>query len=70
MLIWNANFQIPNSGVQAAWVHAIVDANTVKFYSDPELKWLMFEREYDIPASSDPYDYLLSLEEFSQYSRV
>lgn len=70
MITWNANFQIPNSGVQAAWVYAIVDDNTVKFYSDSELKWLMFEREYDISGVDDPYEYLLSLEEFAQYTRM
>lgn len=70
MIAWNANFQIPNSGAQAAWVYAVVDGSAVKFYSDPEMNWPMFEREYDIPASSDPYEYLLSLEEFSQYARV
>lgn len=72
MLYWNANFQIPNSGVQAKDVYAIAtleDKLIVKFYADIEQKTFLFQREYNL-ISGDPYQYLLSLEEYSNYTRV
>lgn len=73
MLFWQANFQIPNSGVQSEQVYAIVEDNTtgivVNFYSDNTQQHLLFSKNY--PSTSlNPYDYLLSLEEFSNYVKV
>lgn len=72
MLYWRANFQIPNSGVQAAEVYAVAtndDKLIVKFYGDKDQKIFLFEKEF-ISTSSDPYEYLLSLEDFSNYVRL
>lgn len=74
MLYWHANFQIPNSGVQTADVYIVaeLDANSVKSfaYSDSELKHVIFNKEYFVTGISDPYDYLLSLDEYAQYTKI
>lgn len=71
MLYWNANFQIPNSGIQAAEVYAILgEDNYVNFYADKELMRFLFDKKYNFPTNIDPYDYLLSLEEFSNYTKM
>lgn len=72
MIKWEANFQIPNSGVQAREVYAEVesDNSTVNFYADKEKTLSLFVKNYTIPKSMDPYEYLLGLEEFSNYTRV
>ena len=72
MLYWKANFEIPNSGVQSAWVFVSIqeDRKTVDFYADQEKSTQLFTKTYDIPEEVDPYDYLLTLEEFSNYTKV
>lgn len=72
MLYWYANFQIPMSGTQSAEVFAIVkeDMSGVRFYSDKELDNLIFEKDFSIPTSLDPEDYLLTLEYFQNYKKV
>lgn len=72
MLYWKANFQIPNSGIQAADVYVVVtndDKLVAKFYGDETLQVFLFEKRYSVSVN-DPYDYLLSLDEFSNYVRV
>ena len=70
MLTWQANFQIPNSGVQAAMVYAFVEEeNIVRYYADQLKTTLLFEKQFTIPANSDPYAYLLTLEEFKLYKQ-
>lgn len=75
MLYWNANFQIPNSGVQAADVYAVAtkEDNTVlvSFYADPFLLNTLFSKEYEAPEDiEDLYSYLLTLDEFANYTRA
>lgn len=70
MLHWKANFQIPNSSVQAADVYAVVNDNVVNFYGDLDLTILLFSKEHSFDKRVDPYDYLLSLEEYSNYNKV
>lgn len=67
MLYWKANFQIPNSGSQSAEVFVLIDNDTVEFYSDSRSENLLFTKEYSFPEEIDPYDFLLSLEDFSNY---
>ena len=70
MLIWNSNFQIPNSGVQSDYVYAFVEQNNVvKFYADQFKNTYLFEKHYDIPQGVDPYDYLLILNDFTNYTK-
>lgn len=73
MLYWRANFQIPNSGAQAAEVFVKAEsADTVlsaKFYADRELKLHLFDKEYTYEGN-DPYTYLLSLPEYSNYEKM
>lgn len=70
MLYWNANFQIPNSGVQAADVYAVIEGNEVKFYGDKSLTILLFAKNYTFDGVQDPYNYLLGLEEFANYKKI
>ena len=70
MLYWNANFQIPNSGVQAANVYATVKDNVVNFYADIDQTILLFSKEYNFTGIANPYEYLLTLDEYSNYSKV
>lgn len=70
MLYWNANFQIPSSGVQCADVYVLVEENQIKYYSEKELRNNFMTETYNFPRSIDPYDHLLTLEKFSQYTRV
>jgi hypothetical protein len=72
MLRWEANFQIPNSGVQAKEVYAVVDKDrkTIKFYADRENLIHIFDKSYDIPTGVDSYGYLLSLDEFKEYEKI
>lgn len=70
MIYWKANFQIPESGVQAAEVFVIVEDNEAVFYGDRALTNLLFKKQYSAPKNVDPYEYLLTLEEFANYSRV
>lgn len=73
MLYWNAQFQIPNSGVQAAEVFVLAEkANDVvsaKFYMDKSLNTLLFEKQYEANGL-DAYEHLLSLDDFKQFTRV
>lgn len=73
MLYWQANFQIPNSGVQSAEVYVVAENTdegvTANFYSDSTRQNLLFTKYYP-KTTIDPYDYLLSLEEFSNYVRA
>jgi hypothetical protein len=73
MLYWNANFQIPNSGVQALDVYAVLSGDSegktiVDFYADQYGKNLLFTKEFYIPPNVSPYAYLLELEYFKNYS--
>ena len=75
MLYWNANFQIPNSGVQAAHVYAVAEQDdkniVVSFYSDELTQNLLFVKEFLMTETNeDIYDFLLGLEAFSEYSKV
>lgn len=71
MLYWYANFQIPNSGSQSAEVFVIVDdEKSVNYYADNELTTHLFSKEYTFPEHIDEYDFLLSLDEFSQYVKI
>lgn len=70
MLYWNANFQIPNSGVQCKDVYVVVEENLIKYYSEKELLNNFLTEEHNFPSNVDRYDYLLTLEKFSQYERV
>lgn len=75
MLYWNANFQIPNSGAQAADVYVVAseenDRIKATFYSDSILSNVLFIKEYDMPEDvEDFYSYLLSLDEYQNYTKV
>lgn len=71
MLYWQANFQIPNSGVQSAEVYVIVkNDEDVDFYADNNLSIFLFQKKYTFPTNIDRYDYLLSLDEFSEYRKI
>lgn len=76
MLYWKANFSIPNSGTQAAEVFVNVvseeDGGIVaEFYCDPELTHMLFNKKHTVPSSVTNYeDYLLTLEEYSTYTKI
>lgn len=75
MLYWKANFQIPNSGVQAAEVFAVAEQENdkviVNFYSDELNSNLLFQNEFEVDEKIDNLDdYLLELKEFSNYTKV
>lgn len=75
MLYWNANFQIPNSGVQAAEVYVIASEEDGKVkavhYSDNLLSNILFINEYNSTGDEqDLYSYLLTLDEFANYTRA
>lgn len=75
MLYWNANFQIPDSGVQAADVYVVAtkEDNSVlaSFYADPFLLNTLFSKAYEAPeGTEDLYSYLLTLDEFANYTRA
>lgn len=75
MLVWNANFQIPNSGVQSAFVflfaEKIDNKTNLSFYSDENRKNLMWEEELDFSGKvEDIYDYILTLEKYQQYKKA
>lgn len=72
MLVWEANFQIPNSGTQSRYVFLIADKSEettiLSFYSDEDGKNLLWSEEIDVPNSVvNVYDYLLSLEKYQSY---
>ena len=71
-LHWQANFQIPNSGTQARDVYVFIeeDGKTVKLYGNLEKDIFVSEKVYEFPDNVDPYDYLLSLDEFANYEKV
>lgn len=61
------------SGVQSAEVFAVVkeDLSGVNFYSDKDLHNFIFEKSFYIPNNStDPEEYLLTLDYFQSYTRV
>lgn len=75
MLHWNANFQIPNSGVQAADVYVVATEEDgvlkATSYSDVYLSNMIYVKEYDLPENvDDVYSYLLSLDEYQNYTKV
>lgn len=75
MLTWKANFQIPNSGVQAREVFAYADAPVegavlVKFYAEADQSVHLFDMSFEIGATEDVEAALSALEYFSEYSRV
>jgi hypothetical protein len=71
MIKWFANFQIPNSGTQVAWVYAVVEDGKVRYYSgDPIMQQFIREEVVYIPPNVDPYGYLLTLEAFKDYTRA
>lgn len=75
MLYWKANFNIPNSGTQAAEVYVKVireeSGIVAEYYSDPDLSNMIMNKQYDIdPNISDYENYLLTLEEYSLYTKI
>ena len=75
MLVWEANFQIQNSGIQAAIVYVVIEplcgVLLLTFYSDKNRSTLLWEETLEISEPiEDPYAYVLSLEKFSCYKRV
>lgn len=75
MLFWQANFQIPNSGVQTAEVYVEADLRDdvieAVFYGDRDKANLLFSKEYEVvDESTDVYEYLLSLDDFANYTKV
>lgn len=75
MLKWNANFQIPNSGTQAACVYLYADINeslaTLSFYADDTKTNLIFKKDIEYKAEyGDIYAYILTLAEYEHYERV
>lgn len=73
MLYWNANFQIPNSGNQAAEVFVQITTSTegitANFFADKVLSHLLFDKTYSYNGAN-PEEYLLSLPEFQNYSKI
>lgn len=73
MLVWDANFNVPNSGTQVATVYAfageVVDGScAVKFYGDEDQTIYLFEESFSVSEDSDDvYGDLLDLEYFSLY---
>jgi hypothetical protein len=75
MLRWNANFQIPNSGTQSAWVYLYADTDesiaTLSFYPEDTKTNLIFKKDIEYKAEyGDIYTYLLTLAEYEHYERV
>lgn len=75
MLYWKANFNIPNSGTQAAEVyvkaHREDSVIVAEYYSDAELSNMIMNKQYVVDSSVSNYeDYLLSLEEYSLYKKI
>lgn len=75
MLYWKANFQIPNSGVQAGEVYAVGKQEEnkimVNYYSDNLLTNLIIQKEFKVTESiKNVEDYLLTLKDFSQYKKI
>lgn len=70
MIRWFSNFQIPNSGIQTPYVYAVVENGMVKFYGDENKTIFLWEKEYFIPENVNPYSYLLTLEDFTNYEIV
>lgn len=75
MLYWKANFNIPNSGTQAAEVYVKVHREdpfiVAEYYSDPELSNMLMNKQYVVDPNITNYeDYLLSLEEYSPYIKI
>ncbi len=75
MLKWNANFQIPNSGTQSAWVYLSAEVSetsaTLNFYSDDTKTNLIFKKDIDYRAEyGDIYTYILTLADYEHYERV
>jgi hypothetical protein len=75
MLYWQANFQIPNSGVQAAEVYVVSKQEENKivsnFYSDNLETNLLFQKEYDANnLITDVEEYLLTLNDFLNYKKI
>lgn len=75
MLYWRANFNIPNACVQAAEVYVRVfreDTGIIaEYYSDPELTNMIMNKQYSVDRNISNYeDYLLSLEEYSLYTKI
>ena len=78
MLYWKANFQIPNSNIQAAEIFAVIDTdqtndNTiyVKYFSDFASSLYIHTKEFiNLSETRDLYNYLLTLEEFINYTKV
>lgn len=73
MLYWKANFNIPNSHIQAAEVFTFLektpDSVKVSFYADREGSLHLFDKDYtgmDINNEND----LLELEDFINYNKV
>lgn len=75
MLVWNANFQIPNSGVQAAFVYMLAEKSEDKiilsFFSDENKTQLLFNEEIEaLNQNLEIYDYILTLEKYQQYKKA
>lgn len=75
MLYWKANFNIPNSGTQAAEVYVKVvreeSCIVAEYYSDPELSNMIMNKQYIVGGNITNYeDYLLTLEEYSLYTKI
>lgn len=75
MLYWNANFQIPDSGVQSADVYVVAAEEDgllkATLYSDVFLLNMIYEKKYELPENTDDlYSYLLSLSEYQNYVRI
>jgi hypothetical protein len=73
MLVWPANFQIPNSGTQSAFVFlfAEVEGNiaTLNFYSEETRTNLLWSEELEYTSNEEIYTYILSLEKYKEYKR-
>ena len=75
MLYWKANFQIPNSGTQAAEVYVTATQTektvTASFYADKLNQNLLFVKEIETEENLENiYDFLLTLNDFSEYTKV
>lgn len=80
MLKYQANFQLPNSAIQCEYVYAVIyniaEWKTEKklhvvHYADQDCKIFISSAVFELDSTiENPYDYLLSLEEYKQYSKV
>lgn len=75
MLVWEANFQIPNSGIQSKYVFLTAEktesSTILYFYSDESCINLLWNEETNIPDDvKNIYEYLLTMEEYKNYKRV